>query len=76
MGTDIEDFHQRNEKQVEIELDKVMIDQEKTKEQIGRQDSNLLVVNVWKISSGGIYPTHITISRSPLWVLCRWVPFF
>ena len=43
MGTDIEDFLQIHGKQVEIRLNKVRIDQGKTKGQIGRQDPKLLV---------------------------------
>ena len=43
MGTDIEDFLQPDGKQVEIELSKVRIDEEKTKGQIRRQDPKLLL---------------------------------
>ena len=42
MGTDIEDHLKRDGKQVEVELDNVRIDQEKTKEQIRRKDAKLL----------------------------------
>ena len=34
----------------------------------GRQITSFAV---WNISGGGIYLTHITISRQPLWMLCR-----
>ena len=42
MGTDIEDHLKPDGKQVEVELDNVTIDQEKTKGQIRRKDSKLL----------------------------------
>ena len=42
MGTDIEDHLQPDGKQVEIELDIVSIDQEKTRGLIRRKDANLL----------------------------------
>ena len=42
MGTNIEDHLQPDGKQVEVELDNVKIDQEKTKGQIRRKDAKLL----------------------------------
>ena len=42
MGTDIEDYLQPDGKQVEIELSKVRINQEKTKGQIRSKDPKLL----------------------------------
>ena len=42
MGTDIEDHLKPDGRQVEVELDNVRIDQEKTKGQIRRKDTKLL----------------------------------
>ena len=42
LGTDIEDHLKPDGRQVEVELDNVRIDQEKTKGQIRRKDTNLL----------------------------------
>uniref|UniRef100_A0A7S4CS28 Uncharacterized protein n=1 Tax=Eutreptiella gymnastica TaxID=73025 RepID=A0A7S4CS28_9EUGL len=42
LGTDIEDHLKPDGRQVEVELDNVRIDQEKTKEQIRRKDTKLL----------------------------------
>ena len=41
MGTDIEDYLQPDRKHVEVELDNVRSDQEKTREQIRRKDAKL-----------------------------------
>ena len=42
MGTDIEDHLKPDERQVEVELDNVTMDQENTKGQIRRKDTKLL----------------------------------
>ena len=56
MGTDIEDYLQPDWKQVEIELSKVRIDQEKTKGEIRWKDVNLLQNRIESLEAAP--PTH------------------
>ena len=60
MGTDIEDHLKRDRKQVEVELDNVRIDQEKTKEQIRRKDAKLLQKCIESLEAAPpTGPTHV-----------------
>ena len=62
MGTEIEDFLQPDGKQVYIELDKVRIDQKKTKEQISRQDPKLLVKRMEPLEAAPTTrPIHVVL---------------
>ena len=62
MGTDIEDFLQPDGKQVEIELNKVRIDQEKTKGQIRRKDPKLLVKRIESLEAAPpTRPIHVVL---------------
>ena len=60
MGTDIEDFLQPDGKQVEIELSKVRIDQEKIKGQIRRDDPKLLLKRIDSLQARTI---HVVLSE-------------
>ena len=62
MGTDIKDFLQPDGKQVEIELSKVSIYQEKTKGQIRRKDPRLLLKrNESLIAAPPTRPIHVVL---------------
>ena len=62
MGTDIEDQMKPDWKQVEIELDKVRIDQEKTKGQIRRKDAKLLQKGIESVEAAApTGPIHVVL---------------
>ena len=62
MGTDIEHYLQAEGKQVEIELDKVRMDHEKTKGQIRRQDPKLLVKRMESLEAAPpTRPMHVVL---------------
>ena len=62
MGTDIEHYLQAEGKQVEIELDKVRMDHEKTKGQIRRQDPKLLVKRMESLKAAPpTRPIHVVL---------------
>ena len=62
MGTDIEDYLKPDGKQVEIELSKVRIDQEKTKGQIRRKDAKLLQKRIQSLEAAPpTRPIHVVL---------------
>ena len=62
MGTNMENYLQPDEKQVEIELDKVRIDQEKTKGQIRRKDAKLLQKRIESLEAAPpTGPIHVVL---------------
>ena len=64
MGTDIEDYLQSDGKQVEVELDNVRIDQEKTKGQIRRKDTRLLQKRIESLEAAPpTGPIHVVLSE-------------
>ena len=61
-GTDIEDYLQPDDKQVEVELDNVRIDQEKTKGQIRRKDAKLLQKRIESLEAAPpTGPIHVVL---------------
>ena len=62
MGTDIQDLLRPDGKQVEVELDNVRIDQEKTKGQIRRKDAKLLQMRIESLEAATpTGPIHVVI---------------
>ena len=62
MGTDIEDHLKPDGKQVEVELDNVRIDQEKTKGQIRRKDAKLLQKRIESLEAAPpTGPIHVVL---------------
>ena len=62
MGTDIEDHLKADGKQVEVELDNVRIDQEKTKGQIRRKDAKLLQKRIESLEAAPpTGPIHVVL---------------
>ena len=62
MGTDTEDHPKPDGKQVEIELSKVRIDQEKTKGQIRRKDAKLLQKRIESLEAAPpTGPIHVVL---------------
>ena len=62
MGTDIEDHLKPDGKQVEIELTKVGMDQEKTKGQIRRKDAKLLQKRIESLEAAPpTRPIHVVL---------------
>ena len=65
MGTDIGEFLQPDGKQVEFELGKVRIGQEKTKGQIRRQDPTVLVKRIETLEAAPpTRPMHVVLWES------------
>ena len=65
MGTDIEDLLKPDGRQVEVELDNVRIDQEKTKGQIRRKDTKLLQKCIESLEAA-----PPTVSTRRTWLTC------
>ena len=62
MGTDIEDHLKPDGKQVEVELDNMRIDQEKTKGQIRRKDAKLLQKHIESLEAAPpTGPIHVVL---------------
>ena len=62
LGTDIEDHLKPDRRQVEVELDKVRIDQEKTKGQIRRKDMKLLQKRIESVEAAPpTGPLHVVL---------------
>ena len=62
MGTDIEDHLKPDGRQVEVELDNVRIDQEKTKRQIRRKDTKLLQKRIESLEAAPpTGPLHVVL---------------
>ena len=76
MGRDIEDFLQPDGKQVEVELNKVRIDQEKTKGQIRRQDPKLLVKRMESLEAAPpTRPIHVLLWKDNSMFPDYWLSF-
>ena len=62
MGTDIEDHLKRDEKQMQVVLDNVRIDQEKTKGQIRQKDAKLLQKSIESLEAAPpTGPIHVVL---------------
>ena len=62
LGTDIEDHLKQYGRQVEVELDNVRIDQEKTKGQIRRKDTKLLQKRIGSLEAAPpTGPLHVVL---------------
>ena len=62
MGTDIEDHLKPDGRQVEVELNNVRIDQEKTKGQIRRKDTKLLLKRIESLEAAPpTGPLHVVL---------------
>ena len=62
LGTDIEDHLKPDGRQVEVELDNVRIDQEKTKGQIRRKDTKLLQKRIESLEAAPpTCPSHVVL---------------